>query len=271
MDFNQWFQGFLQRALDFIPHLIVALLVFAFSLLIARPASRWVERGVRLKITDESLVQLLTKLTRWLIIITGTIIALDQVDFDITGFIAGLGIVSLIVGFALQDITRNFIAGVILLLRKPFKLGDDVEIAGHKGSVININTRDTILKGLDGEVVILPNINVFNAAIFNFTDLPHNRRTIRIGLGYSENITHASRIFLETIQAVPGVLDTPAPTILAEELGDSNLTLVARFWVNRESSNPLQVHSDVVTALKEVAEKEGIDLPYPIQVVKVEK
>lgn len=271
MDFNQWFQDFLRQTLDFIPHLIVALVVFILSLLIARPASRWVVRKVSKRIEDPAIIQLLSRVTTWLIIITGTLIALDQVNFDVTGFIAGLGIVGLTVGFALQDITRNFIAGVILLLRKTFEINDEVEVVGYRGHILNINTRDTVLRTLDGEVVILPNLTVFNNAIVNYSDLSHRRRAIRIGLGYGEDITRASQVFLEAIKAVDGVADTPAASVLAEELGNSTLTLVARFWVNQKTHSLLSVHSEVVRAIKEAAEKENIDLPYPIQVVKLEK
>ncbi len=271
MDFNAWFQGFLQRALDFLPHLIVALIVFAVTLFTAGPAANWVARRAGKKITDQGTLQLLSILARWTVLITGTLVALDQVNFNITGFVAGLGIAGITVGFALQDITRNFIAGIILLIRKPFTIGDEVEIAGQVGSVYEINTRDTTLKSFDGDAVILPNINVFTATIINFTTLSDHRRTIRIRMPYEEDFEKATRVFLEAINNVEGVLNDPAATVLADELADAGITLVARFWVNREKNALPDVHSRVIKAIKESAEKEGIDLPYPIQLVKVER
>jgi len=271
MNFNQWFQDFLQRSLDFLPHLIVALIVFAITVLSAGPAARWIARRAGKKITDQATIQLLSLLVRWTVLITGTLVALDQVNFNITGFVAGLGIAGLTVGFALQDITRNFIAGIILLIRKPFNIGDEVEIAGHVGSVFAISTRDTTLKSFDGDAVILPNINVFTAAITNFTTLSDHRRTIRIRLPYEEDFEKATRVFLEAINGVEGVLNDPAATVLADELADAGITLVARFWVNREKYGLLDIHSKVIKAIKETAEKEGIDLPYPIQMVPLGK
>lgn len=271
MDFSQWFQDFLQSAVDFIPHLILGLIVFAASLYLSVPASRWAGRAAEKRLDDPSLVNLIRKLTRWAVIITGTIAALEQVNFNVTGFVAGLGIAGLTIGFALQDITRNFIAGIILMTRKPFEIGDTVEISGYTGKVININTRDTMLKTFDGEVVILPNMNVFNTAIVNVTNSPHRRRTLRIGLGYEEDMERAERIFYTAIVGVEGVEVEPAASVLAETLGDSTVSLVARFWVDQRSHDHLVVHSNVVRAIKEAAERENIDLPYPIQTMRIEE
>jgi small-conductance mechanosensitive channel len=118
--------------------------------------------------------------------------------------------------------------------------------------------------------VILPNIDVFTSAITNYSKLPHRRRTIYIGLGYEEDVSQATRVFLDAIRSVEGVLDDPPPSLLAEELGDSALTLAARFWVNQETHGLFDVHSKVVRAIKEIAEKEEIDLPYPVQTVRLE-
>jgi len=269
MDFNQWLQDFLQRSLDFLPHLIFGLIIFGLSLYLSVPASRWAGRVAKKKLEDASLIEVITKITRWAVIITGTIVALEQVNFNVTGFIAGLGIAGLTIGFALQDITRNFIAGLILMTRKPFKVGDTVLISGYTGKVVNINTRDTILKTFDGEVVILPNMNVFSTAITNQSDLPDQRRTVRICVEYDQDIAEASQKILQAVNGVEGVLESPAATVLAEELGSNEVTLVARYWLNQTAHNPLEVHSNVVRAIKETAERENIRLPHPVQLVRL--
>lgn len=269
MQINQWFQEFLQRMLDFVPHLIVALIVFVAGLYLAAPASRWVRKVTSNRMVDPSLVDVLARVTRWVVIISALVIALEQVNFNVTGFVAGLGIAGLTVGFALQDITRNFVAGIILMTRKPFELGDTVEISGYTGTILNINARDTILKTLDGNVVILPNINVFNTAITNLSNLPHQRRTIRVGLGYGENVQKAAAVIQAAVRQVEGVAADPAPTVLAEELGDATVTLTARFWVNQTTHSPLEVHSQAVRAIKEAAEREQINLPHSVQIVRL--
>ena len=177
---------------------------------------------------------------------------------------------SLRIGFALQDIARNFVAGIPLLIRQLIDIGDAVEVGDHTGTVMDITTRDTVLRTWDSEVVILPNMDVFTKVIKNYSQLPLRRRTVHIGLGYGEDVNRATGVFLEAIQGVPGVQDEPAPTVLAEELGDSALMLAARFWVNQEADGLFEVHSRVVQAIKETAEREGINLPYPVQTVRLE-
>ena len=164
----------------------------------------------------------------------------------------------------------TFVAGILLLIREPFGIGDVVQIADHAGTVLAINARDTVIKAWDGEMVILPNIDVFGSAIVNYSDLPYRQRTVRIGLGYGQEIAPAMRAFLAAIREVEGVLADPPPTVHAEELGDSALVLAARFWLNQRTHSLLDVHSMAVQAIVEAAEREGIDLPYPIQTVRLE-
>jgi small-conductance mechanosensitive channel len=270
MELTAPLQVLLEEVLRFIPKLIAALITFGASILVSVVAARWIRRTASASIDDEETVILLARLIRWAVIVAGTVLALDQVDFDVTGFVAGLGIAGLTIGFALQDITRNFIAGLILLVRQPFEIGDAVEAAGQSGTVLSVTTRDTVLKTWDGETVILPNLEVFSKPIINYSALPNRRRTIRIGLGYEEDVGQASEVFLEAIRSVDGVLEEPAPTVHAMNLSDSALGLDARFWVNQETHGLFDVHSSVVRTIKQVAEREGIELPYPIRKVLLE-
>ncbi|MBN1259351.1 MAG: mechanosensitive ion channel [Anaerolineae bacterium] len=263
-------ETWLIELLDFLPKLIVALITFITGLIVAGPAARWMRRSVAKRIIDDEILLLLARMTRLTVIVTASIIALDQVDFDVTGFLAGLGIAGLTVGFALQDIAKNFIAGVLLLVRQPFKIGETVAVAGYSGSVQQITTRDTVIKTWDGEIVIVPNADIISNPITNYSQAHNRRRTVMIGLGYGQDSQRAMEVFVKALCDVPGVLQTPAPTVQAEALGDSALTLAARFWIDHQASDLFAVHSDAVVALNETAEREGIELPYPIQTVRVE-
>ncbi len=259
-----------EEVLLFLPQLVAALVVFALAVLAATPASRWARRQSARHIGRPETVELLARLTRWGVIGLGTLLALDIVDFNVTGFIAGLGLAGVTVGFALQDIARNSVAGVLLLIRQPFDIGDAVEVAGYAGNVQEITTRDTVLQTWDGELVIIPNIDVFTSAITNYTRSPLRRRTIRIALGYDQDVARASQLFLGALRGVDGVRIDPPPTVLAEELGNSTLTLVARFWVDQTTHSLPDVHSQAIQALKEAAEREGVDLSQSTQVVLLE-
>jgi len=270
MDLTTHFQDLLQAAILFLPRLIVAIIIFIASLPLSGVAARAVERAARLRTDDLEILRLLKRLARWSVIVLGTLIALEQVDFDLTGFIAGLGIVGFTLGFALQDIARNFVAGILLLVQQPFNIGEAIKVSGYSGTVVDVSVRDTVIRTFDGELVILPNHDVYTSAITNYSGVTNRRRTVYIGLGYEEDVGRALRVFMETIAGVEGVLTDPAPTVHVEALGDSTLTVAARFWLNQETHGVLDVHSAVVTAIKEIAESEGISLPYPIQTVKLE-
>ncbi|MBN1179115.1 MAG: mechanosensitive ion channel family protein [Anaerolineae bacterium] len=260
----------LTETLLFLPRIISAIVIFVATIILAGVISRATLHAAQRKISDSETLLLISRLVKWSVFILGTLVALQQINFDVTSFLAGLGVVGFTVGFAMQDIARNFVAGIILLIRQPFEIGDTVEVGGYTGTVLEVKARDTVIKVLSGEKVIIPNNDVFNMPITNFSAFPLRRCTVVIGLGYGEDVDRAVEVFLQTMRRTPGVLEDPAPTVRAEALGDSALTLTAQFWVNQETNNLLDVHSAVVKAINAASEAEGIDLPYPTQTVRVE-
>lgn len=269
MDFQSFYQEWLTSFLQYLPKLIAGIVIFIATLIGASYAAKWVKKFAKTKIDNVEMLQLIFLLTRWTLIIVGTILALDQVDFDVTGFIAGIGVAGFTIGFALQDIAKNFISGLLLLYRQPFNLGERVKIGDYIGQVKEINVRDTVIETLEGELVIIPNREVFENPIVNLTHTRFRRREVMIGLGYEEEVERAMKIFFDAIKIIPGVESDPGPTVRAEELGDSVLVLKAQFWVDQQANDFLEVHSDVVTAIKVAAEENNINLPYPVQTVLV--
>jgi len=267
MDFQAAFQQMLTSFLEFLPDLIAGIVIFIATLIGSGFIAKWVRGLIEIRVENEELQQLIFRITRWSILILGTVVALDQVNFNVTGFVAGLGIAGFTIGFALQDIARNFISGLLLLYRQPFHLGDYVKVAEFEGRVKEINVRDTVLETLDGEHVIVPNQSVFENPILNFSDTRFRRRSVEIGLGYEEDANRAIGIFLEKIKTVPGVESEPAPSIRIVNLGSSTLNLSALYWINQKSNDYFDVHSNVVNGIKEAAEDNNINLPYPVQTV----
>ncbi len=266
------FEQFIQTVWEFIPHLIAALVTFGVTVLLSSAAARWTQRSLAQRDTDPELQELLCRVARWSVLILGTILALEQINFDVTSFLAGLGIAGFTIGFALQDIARNFVAGILLLIRQPFEIGDAVKVANsYNGKIVEINTRDTVIKTWDGERVILPNMEIFSNPIINYSNVQYRRRTVYIGLGYGEDPDMAIEAFLDAITRVEGVQEDPPPSVQAEELGNSTLQLAARFWVDQKAYGLFDVHSKVVIAIQKKADAAGIDLPYPIQTVRLEQ
>ncbi len=269
MDIQAVFQDFLTEFINYLPKLISGIIIFILTLIGSGFFAKWVRKLAKKKIESKEMLQLIFLITKWIIIIVGTIFALDQVDFDVTGFIAGLGVAGFTIGFALQDIAKNFISGIMLLYRQPFNLGEYVKVAELDGTVREINIRDTVIETRDGELVIIPNKEVFENPIINYTHSQYRRREVKIGLGYEEDAERASGIFMETIKAIDGVEVDKEITIRAEALGDSALSLSAIFWVDQQENDIFAVQSDVIKAIKTAAEEHKINLPYPIQTVLV--
>jgi small conductance mechanosensitive channel len=271
MEIQSALQDWLTSFVQFLPKLIFGIVIFILALFGSGFIAKWVRRVLQKKISSLEILQLASRLTRWSIIIIGTIFALNQVNFDVTGFVAGLGLAGLTIGFALQNIAQNFISGILLLYRQPFSIGERVKVSDFVGEVIEINVRDTVIETLDGELVIIPNRDVFENPIVNLTHTPIRRRTIVIGLGYDEDADRAEKLFLDAIKSTQGVEADPPPTIRADSLGDSALMLEALFWIDQDKFDFMQVHSAAVKAILKTADKHNINLPYPVQTVLLKK
>jgi len=264
---QEWLASFLQ----FLPKLIAALVIFILTVILANIPAKAIRRLAGKKIDNEAVLKLIKQVSHWTVVIIGTLIALEQVDFNVTGFIAGLGIAGFTIGFALQDIARNFISGLILLYRQPFQIGDFIEVSGHMGTVQMINIRDTEIKTLDGDIVIIPNNRVFENPIINMTTERLRRRVVEIGLGYEEDVDKAMKVFLEAIRSVEGVEADPAPMINAMRMDDTALNLTAFYWVDQKANSPLTIHTEVLKAINSASFEHHINLPYPTQAVLLQK
>jgi small conductance mechanosensitive channel len=270
MDMLSSIEEVVQQFFHNLPSYLVAIILFVATLALSNGVKRWIRESVKRRVEDPETQELMARIARWAVLVLGTLTALNQIPgINVSSLLTGLGVLGFTIGFALQDIARNFIAGLLLLMRQPFSIGDAVEIAGHDGTVMDITTRDTVIKTWDGVMEIIPNLDVYTKPIVNYSQLPLRRRTVMIGLGYGEHVDRAKDLFLNAIRSTEGVVAQPAPEVLSEELGDSALTIAARFWVNQETHNPLVVHSDVVEAINRMAEQEEIDLPYPTQIVQL--
>ena len=271
MDFQSIMQGWIQAFVEFLPKIVAALVIFMATLVGASFLAKSIKKFSARKIDNPELLQLIFRVTRWTMFALGTIVALDQVNFDVTGFIAGLGIAGFTIGFALQDMSKNFISGLLLLYRQPFKIGDVVKVSTFTGTVDEINIRDTLIKTYDGELVIIPNTEVFENPIVNYTHTLLRRQLVTIGLGYEEDVEQAKAVFMTAIKSVDGVENDPPPSIYVDNLGESALIIKAYFWSNQKDHNLFEVQSQVITAIKIASEQNRINLPYPVQTIRLEK
>jgi small-conductance mechanosensitive channel len=257
---------FIENFIKGIPNLLTALAIFIVSLYLAATFSKIVRRVLGLRKAPLGVIHLLSQLTRWSIIIIGTVTALQRF-FDVTAFLAGLGILGFTVGFALQDVMKNFAAGIILLLQQPFHVGENIGVKDFSGTVTQIDLRTTEIKTLDGRIVILPNADVLANPIINYTRADRLRVDLPVGIPYDTDTAMARQAVLEAIQSVPGIVADPAAAVGFSSFGDANLQLSTFFWIDVSKTNPLIAKDEALTRIKAALENQGIHNSLPAQIV----
>ena len=248
------------------PRLLTALVIFVFSLYVARILSNFLKRVLQKRKAPAGVVQLLGQLIFWSIIVAGTITALQQF-FEVTAFVASLGILGFTVGFALQDIMKNFASGVILLLQQPFHVGETIGVKGFDGTVLAIDLRATEMRATDGRVVILPNAEVLANPIINYSRANERRVDFNLNLSHTSEPQTIRKIVLEAIENVEGYVAMPEPVIVFNSLTDHALELNANFWIDVTKTDPLHAKDTVLLNVKSVFNEQGIEIPHPVQSV----
>lgn len=260
--------GLWNSVLAFLPKLGLAILIYLAARIVSSWAVRILRKGMQRRGHDLEVIVLLEMLTRWGIIGLGILLALEQIaPGKTTSLVAGLGIAGFTIGFALQDVAKNFVAGLLLLLQQPFEIGDAVEVAGYSGTVMDITLRATEMRTWDGRFVIIPNGDVFVKPIINFSKAKHRRVNISVGVAYESDLDKVTRVVLEAINDVPGLLQDPAPAVIFSTFGDSAIEFSAYYWIDTDVAGLGSAQDAGVKAIKNAFEREGIEIPYPIRTV----
>lgn len=236
-------------------------------LLIGRWIARWLV-GLSRRLMDRSgmdatLSTFLCNMLNALLLAVVVIAALDQLGVQTTSLLAVLGAAGLAVGLALKDSLSNFASGVLLILFQPFRVGDFIEAAGVSGTVEAVGIFNTTLRTGDNRTIIVPNSQIYSGTIVNNSARPTRRIDLVIGIGYEDDIRKAKRLLEELLQKDERILDDPAPSVALAELADSSVNFNVRPWVKTEDY--WNVRADLLQAIKETFDAEGISIPYPQQ------
>jgi small conductance mechanosensitive channel len=247
------FEHWQKVVIDNIPNIVVALIVLIGALLLDDRAQRAVERIVGLRPGQRELGRLLGRMARFGVLIFALlyILSIFKLNTLVTSFVASLGIVGLVVAFALQDITKNFAAGVLLLILRPFRLDDRIKVKEFEGTVQDITLRATTLRTADGDEVLVPNSDVYSNAIVNLTR--YQLRRFHVALTVPASVpAEAARSALEAeLRAQPGLEAEPAPQVLVTAIGADTLTLDAQFWLPSQGSDNARQLSAVIDRLQQ--------------------
>jgi small-conductance mechanosensitive channel len=268
----QVFSQLIAKLLAHLPYLILGLVVFLTFLIAARLVKRLLVTAGRRTRLDLTLADLLGRLASAVTIILGVFVAAVVIfpTFAPGDLIAGLGITSVAIGFAFKDVLQNFFAGVLILWRRPFIVGDEIRVGNYEGAVEEITTRSTRVKTYDGERAVLPNGDVYTNAVLVRTAYDHRRVRLSVGIGYQDSIEHARSVIGEALDKTEGVLNEPEPSIFVEEFAPSSVNLSIFFWTNSRQANVLKVIDAAMTAIKIALDEAEIDIPYPHTVVRMQ-
>jgi len=240
--------------------LLAAILIF----IIGRWLSKWISLLIGKLMTKAKveliLVTFVQHLTYFGLLAFVIIAALDRVGIKLTAAIAVLGAAALAVAFALQGSLSNFAAGILMVIFKPFKVGDFVSVAGVQGTVQEIQVLNTVLNSLDNVRIIVPNAQVTGGTISNFTANATRRIDLTIGVSYDDDLKKAKQVIEAVLGADPRILKKPAPVVAVSELGDSSVNFVVRPWV--KSADYWDVYFDVTEKLKTSLETNGLTIPF---------
>lgn len=257
----------LESSIKIIPALLIALIIILLTRYAAKLLQELSHQLGKRAIRSKSLQILLSKTSyvgTWVIgVIIACVIAFPGLQLG--DIIATLGLGSVAVGFAFQDIFKNFLAGVLLLLQEPFRIGDQIIVNDYEGTVEQIDIRTTKIRTYNGERVILPNANVFTSAVQVRTAFGIRRTDLGVGVDYNTPLSHASEILQQLVMEVEGVLDTPKPEIDLVSFNDSSIDFIVRYWTKAEQKDVRRAQTKAIIAIKKAFDKADINIPYPIR------
>lgn len=249
--------------------IILAILVFFIGRLVAKTVTNGIRKVMEKASLEPMLVNFLSNIIGSVLLLLVIVFSLSQLGIDTTSLVALLGAAGLAVGLALKDSLSHFAAGVMLILFRPFQVGDFCELDGEMGTVEQITILHTRLKTPDNKVITIPNGNVFSGTMTNFSEQPTRRIDMVFGIGYGSDLLKAKKILEEMCAADERILAEPAPRIAVHELADSSVNIICRPWVNASDLWP--VHWDMMEKVKLRFDEEGIEIPFPQVSVHMEK
>ncbi len=271
IDFNlgmavEKIDSWIDTGVKLLPNIVVALilflLVYSVSIFVARLVkNQFAHRG------RDNLGEMLSGFLKWSILIIGFLLAATIVIPSLKpgDLIAGLGVSSVAIGFAFKDILQNWLAGLLILLRQPFQIGDQIEVDSHEGTVEHIETRATIIKTYDGQRIVIPNSTIYTNSVIVKSAYTKRRSQYDVGIGYGDDIDKACTVIREAIESIPEIENDPKPVIVPWDLAASSVTIRVQWWRDI-NQNGMLIHASVIKAIKQALDKAKIDMPYQTQV-----
>jgi small conductance mechanosensitive channel len=255
--------GLMEQVTHYGLQVIGAIVILVIGRIAAGIVAGLTRRGLNRAEAEPALTNFVANLVKTAVLLFAVVAALAKFGIQTTSFVAVLGAAGLAVGLALQGSLSNFAAGMLILIFKPFKIGDVIDAAGSKGKVVNIGLFTTTMNTPDNQKIIIPNSSVTGGTITNVNAYDTRRVDLTAGIGYGDDIGRARDVLTRILENHPKVLKDPAPTIEVAELADSSVNFVVRPWA--ATADYWTVYFDVTRAIKEEFDAAGISIPFPQQ------
>lgn len=264
-NYQEYIDNAMEWALGVLPNIILAILTFVIGLWIIRFINKLVRRFFEKKDYDETLETFLQSFFSIALKVLLFVLVVTQLGVKTSSLVAIVGAAGLAIGLALQGSLANFAGGVLILIFKPFKVGDWISAQGVDGAVKEISIFNTKLNTFGNQVAIIPNGQLSNGNIVNYNMENNRRDKFDVGIGYGSNIKEAKEILLQICEDNEDILTVPAPEVYVGELGDSSVNLTLRYWAANEVFWP--AHFYVIEQTKLRFDAAGIEIPFPQQVM----
>lgn len=261
IDWNSMLTSTKTVAISFGGKLLVALIIFYVGRIVAKMLVKGIHKVMRAQEVDQILETFVCNLAYWMVMVFVIIAAISQIGVQTTSLIAVMGAAGLAIGLALQGSLSNFAAGVLIVVFRPYRMGDFVEVAGISGSVVQVQILSTILKTGDNKQIVVPNAQIMNSIITNYSANNTRRVDIIIGVSYDDNLDKVRDTLRELVNADSRIMQDPECLIAVAELADSSVNFFVRPWV--ASSDYWAVKFDLTESIKKRFDQDGISFPFP--------
>lgn len=261
---DSWVDGFIK----ILPNLIIAIILFVVIYFISKFVKRLIVKTFKGR-GRPNLGDIMGGFVRWVIVIVGGLLCATIVMPTLSpgDLIAGLGVSSVAIGFAFKDILQNWLAGMLILLRQPFEIGDQIAVSGFEGTVEQIETRATIIRTYDNQKVVVPNSQIYTSALEVKTAYETRRSQYDVGIGYADDIEKACSVMKDAVLSVEGINKDKGVDVLPWDLAASWVTIRVRWWTDTERGSVVKNHASVIQKIKYALDDAGIDMPYDTEVL----
>jgi small conductance mechanosensitive channel len=275
MEINNWYQLilgklalWLKELIRLLPNIALATIILVLGFMLAKTISNFFKKLLKRFIHNEALDNLIGSLIYvfFIGIVIFTALSVLKLDKAVTSILAGAGILGLALAFAFQDIAANFMSGIFLSVRRPLHVGDIVKIKDYMGKVEEINMRDTVIRTYQGQMVIIPNKEVFQNPIENYSLLGKRRIDLTAGVSYGDDLERVLQVTIAAVKEIEGLSTEDEVTMFYTDFGDSSINYVIRFWISTlASADFLDIRSQAIMKIKRAYEQNDIMIPFPIR------